>query len=551
MCWKKILLVGIVFLFIPCTSWSAFQDKTTQLGLTVYNDITAWADYDNDGWVDLFNAGTLWRNNDGNNFTQVASVDHGVFGDYDNDGYLDTFKSSLKQLFRNAGGTGSFVGQSLPSLPTSVSHGSCWGDWNNDGYIDLYVGGYETWEFPSWPDFTLINNGDGSFHVGWVQTDLTLYNNRARGVASCDWDQDGDLDVYVSNYRLYPNKLWRNNGSGNIGDNDVAGTHNAQAGSGHSIGAAWGDFDNDGLFDLFAGNFAHAGQPQSRFLRNRGEMNDFAFEDMGTCGVWYQESYAVPAAGDYDNDGDLDLFFTTVYDIASFGIENDPVLFRNDGNWTFTNVTSQEGLANLNSTMQAAWADYNNDGDLDLVTGGRLFINMGNSNHWLKVKLIGDGISVNKAAIGAQVRIDVPGLGTLTRQMEGGTGENNQNDLTLHFGLGSYSDPVELEIRWPDGGIQNLTTETDRFISVTKLPGDCTSDGKVDMNDLDLMSDDWLASDGNDYTFATDDPSLVAQYAFENNVNDNTSNNNHGTVVGTTSYGPGAIAFTVIFSETS
>ena len=116
----------------------------------------------------------------------------------------------------------------------------------------------------------------------------------------------------------------------------------------------------------------------------------------------------------------------------------------------------------------AAWGDYDNDGDLDLLSGGRLFRNPGNSNHWLKVRLEGGG-RVNRAAIGTQVRIRLGGR-ILTRQVEGATGEGNQNDLTLHFGLGGHNDRVELEIRWPDGSTQKLNTPVDQCIAVKRTP---------------------------------------------------------------------------------
>ena len=222
------------------------------------------------------------------------------------------------------------------------------------------------------------------------------------------------------------------------------------SGGAHTIGSAWGDMDNDGFLDLFVGNFSHSGQETAQFLRNPGAGGG-AFQLMDTLdgGDW-QESYASPAMGDYDNDGDLDLFFTAVY-----GGDNSR-LYRNDGNWNFTNVTAAMGLDGL-GTYQAGWADVDNDGDLDLVTAGRLFINdsQSNGNHWLKVHLEGDGETINSSAIGAQVRVYANGE-ILTRQVEVGTGAGNQNDLTLHFGLGSHSGPVNVEILWPEGTIETI-----------------------------------------------------------------------------------------------
>ena len=127
-------------------------------------------------------------------------------------------------------------------------------------------------------------------------------------------------------------------------------------------------------------------------------------------------------------------------------------------------------LAHLGPTYQAAWADFNNDGHLDLVTAGRLFVNQGSTNHWLKVRLNGDGHAVNQSAIGAQVRIRVKNQ-VLTRQVEAGTGQGNQNDLTLHFGLGQRSEPVDLEIFWPNRVVQTVPqVKPDQVIAVRFKP---------------------------------------------------------------------------------
>jgi len=174
----------------------------------------------------------------------------------------------------------------------------------------------------------------------------------------------------------------------------------------------------------------------------------------------WQESYASPALGDVDNDGWLDLYFTTVYP------GDKSVLYRNLGQWKFEEIKGGAGLS-LPQTYQAAWADFNNDGHLDLITGGRLFRNPGGSNHWLKVRLEGAG-KVNRAAIGTQVRLRL-GKHTLTRQVEGATGQGNQNDLTLHFGLGTHKEPIRLEIRWPDGARQEVDTPVNRTVVIKRV----------------------------------------------------------------------------------
>lgn len=428
-----------------------FVDATERLGLKLDTNAACWADLNRDGWPDLVAGGGIWINQKGVKFEKVGEAMNCVAADFDNDGFNDLFSWSSLKLYRNVDGK-SFIEHPLPILPKCISRGAAWADFDGNGFVDLYVGGFED-GFPgtNTTSFTLLND-KGTFRVTNENAAF-----RTRGVTTSDYDQDGDQDVYVSNYRLQPNRLLIGDGKG--GFVDEAATRNAVAtspgfGGGHSIGAAWGDFDADGRIDLFAGNFAHVDsrgdQPKSRFLRSQGPDKAWAFEDKGTCGVFYQESYATPSAADYDNDGHLDLFFTTVYADASFGKKNFPVLFRGNGAFAFIDETSAARLANLPPTYQAAWADFDRDGDLDLASGGKLFANQGApGRNWLGVRLEGSR-KVNRSAVGAQVRLLYRGR-TLTRQVEAGTGEGNQNDLTLHFGLGTGRGPVNLEITWPGG----------------------------------------------------------------------------------------------------
>jgi hypothetical protein len=429
----------------------------------------AFADFNNDGLVDVLTDG-LWRNDGNGSFTEVVDgLAHGIWADFDNDGFLDIFAYGGRRLFRNINGESfqDVSGSMLPAFPMSETRGAVWGDFDGDAFVDLYVGGYEIWPNPYQPDVILMNEGGESFRTAWTQSGDV---DPARGITAVDFDEDGDIDVYVSNYRLEQNQLWTNNGSGGFSNTapsrGVEGTDDGFTWSyGHTIGSAFGDLDSDGHIDLFVGNFSHpdAFQDRPRFYRNRGPSFGWSFEDRSAdAQLGWKESFASPSLGDMDNDGDLDLHFTAVY------VGDRPVLYENNGDFRFKNVSSTigSGLVRAN-TYQSAWADIDNDGDLDLLTGGSIHANTGNANGWLKVRLHGDGIVVNRAAIGAQARVSVNGS-TMARFVGGGMGEGNQNDLTLHFGLGSFDgDEVPLEVFWPDGTLETTTVAPNQTIEFT------------------------------------------------------------------------------------
>lgn len=454
----------------PCLA-QRFVDRSAELGLTIGSGPVSWGDVNGDGWPDLYAGGAVWINQGGTTFTRCEAAGGGLMADLDNDGVGDLVSFEPIGVFRGRreGDVIKFEPVALPELPRTVSLGAAVGDFDGDGLLDIFLGGFEDWEKQiTYPSLLLLSEkgkGGKGFTLAKVCQEY-----RARGVTACDFDEDGDLDIYVSNYRLAPNVLWINDGQAKF--TNEAAKYNVVATSagfegGHSIGACWGDFDGDGHLDLFAGSFAHVDsrgdQPKSRFLRNLGATKAWAFEDLHECGVWYQESYASPACADFDNDGALDLFFTTVYGDASFGKKNYPVLYRNEtkgGVWSFKDVTEGWGLEHLPATYQTAWADVDQDGRMDVVTAGKLYMNVGKpeagGGHWLELRLIGDGVKVNGGAVGAQARIKLPDGRVITRQVEVGTGQGSSSSPILHFGLGAFAGPATVVIRWPDGSTRTL-----------------------------------------------------------------------------------------------
>jgi hypothetical protein len=231
---------------MPAQAQPVFRDATTELGLALGGDGACWVDIDQDRDPDLCAGGAVWRNEGGRSFVKVADVGAVVAADFDNDGFPDLYSWNQRTLWKNMGGK-SFEAFALPEMAASVSRGACWGDIDGDGFVDLYVGGYEDWEKQiTYPSFLLRNLKGKGFEVVWTKADF-----RTRGVTACDFDRDGDIDVYVSNYRLQPNNLMVNEG-GKLSDRAAEyGVVATSAGfdGGHSIGAAWGDFDNDGNID--------------------------------------------------------------------------------------------------------------------------------------------------------------------------------------------------------------------------------------------------------------------------------------------------------------
>ncbi|MBM3315142.1 VCBS repeat-containing protein, partial [candidate division WOR-3 bacterium] len=320
-------------------SGACFTDVTEAAGLAERRESrVAWGDYDNDGYDDLLLSGcVLFRNDSGRRFVNVtdsagltgASGRGGVWADYDNDGWLDFWMSAgsgLDRLWHND--KGRFhdatveAGTPADSLPTE---GAAWADFDNDGWVDLYCANYENWELHSYFPDRLWRNVGGRF-IDWTDsgavrppygTDLA-----GRGVNWGDYDDDGLQDCFVSNYRLCENFLWHNNGdrtfenlAGQMGvsGDEVSGWY------GHTIGSEWADCDNDGDLDLFTADLAHPRyiefSNRSRLYENLGPGRTPRFVDRrAVSGIRFEETHSDPAWADVDNDGDLDLYVTSIYE---------------------------------------------------------------------------------------------------------------------------------------------------------------------------------------------------------------------------------------------
>ena len=450
---KSLLLAG--WLAVPTIAGPLFTRITTGPVAIDGGDSSgaAWGDIDNDGLPELFvgNGSTknfLYHNDGSGKFTKMTNAptrDNGFggsWGDYNNDGWLDLFvgNSGSTYLYRNNGdGTFTKVTPFAASAGATSWSGS-WADYDRDGWIDLYIsnGGGAN-------DFLLHNNRNGSFSK--ITTGQIVRDGGASiGAAWQDYDGDGWPDLFVAN-NGGKNFLYHNLG-GESFVRIIAGAIASDAQS--SIVPDWGDYDNDGWPDLAVGVLGRC-----LLYRNLGN-GTFAKQTNGPLVLSSQNSELVQWA-DYDNDGYLDLFS------ANANGQNNG-LFHNNGDGTFTKVTTESPANDGGNSAGGAWGDYDNDGFMDLFVanwqGSRpnfLYHNNGNSNHWIKVKCV--GTTSNRAGIGTKVRILATVGGKAMwqlREISGGIGFG-QSPLLAHFGLGNAATAETIRIEWPSGVVQTLT----------------------------------------------------------------------------------------------
>ena len=489
------LLLSLAALTLPPVSGLHAAEHFTRVTASPWSDLGnsrggAWGDYDGDGFIDLFvpqigpNAGSashfLYHNNRDGTFSRittgavaavVSAGRGGVWGDYDNDGYLDLVLVNANQtnyLF-HTNGDGSFT-----AVPSSVSsdiadsRGVTWVDYDNDGYVDLFRTAFDQ------PRRLYQNNHNGTFTRITQGAFLTVPGTYV-GVAWGDYNNDGRPDLFLPQADEdagLPSCLYRNDGGGTF---TRVGAGTTLDGNFNSGGAAWGDYDNDGDLDLFVACLyaPTRGSRPNLFYRNNGDGTFTSLTSLPANDPEYQGGASTGCKwGDYDNDGWLDLF------VANRSGQND-FLYHNNGNGTFTKITNSIAVNDGADSESTAWGDYDNDGFLDLFVGNYagtnfLYHNNGNDNHWLEFRLI--GTRSNRAAIGAKVRVHATINGQSSWQMRevpGGDGRNGQNSLFVHVGLGNAANADIVRIEWPSGTVQELSNvESGKFHTVTEPGGE-------------------------------------------------------------------------------
>lgn len=480
-------------------------------------------DYDRDGFLDLFGTrggvvglgaevrglpSALYRNGGNWRFretTQDARLtaapyySHGAAtADYDSDGFPDLLVTGYGGflLYRNLGdGTFLECGESTRLRDRSWSTGAGWGDLNGDGHPDLFVVHYVDWrpeenptcesadgknrevcsprKFGGLPDMLYLSSGGGTFRDATSESGIRD-DGKGLGVLLADIDLDGDLDIYVANDTT-PNFLYVNDGSGRFTEEGLlsATALDDQGAPNGSMGVDLGDYNLDGLPDLWVANFENE---SFALYRNQGNLlfthmsRPLGIADVGGVYVGWGTAFA-----DLDRDGDEDVISSNGHVMrfpVNAPVRQTPLLFENRRDQGFVDVARNAGeyLASAHEGRGLAVGDIDSDGDLDVAISrvNEPAVLLSNESHvphhWLGLRLVGTVSS--RDAVGTIVHLR-SAAGTQIRQVKGGGSYLSSSDQVLFFGLGTDQRVEEIAIRWPSGRLQSIRdVEPDRLITV-------------------------------------------------------------------------------------
>ncbi len=477
---QKNSLIGLLFLcaevFITSTAKGqpAYVDVASQKGIAVnYTSIDNWGsgvsffDFDEDGWDDitvpLENGFVLFFKNQGGTFVQLPSTIYNqgqtkqaLWVDYDNDGDMDlavSVRGGRHKLYQNDGNfqfTDVSAAVGLNQI-NSGNYGLAFGDYDHDGRLDLYVCNYEvtgTNATPHLQNQLYHNNGDGTF------TNVTFQAGVGDGFQASfqgnwfDYDDDGWLDLYIINDRTpFKNSLYKNLGNGTFSEVGLL-TGSALSGQ-DPMSNSVADFDNDGDFDIYMSNTGSS-TSQGRLLVNNG---NGTFSEMGAAygvniGHWSWGALWV----DHNNNGFQDLYVTTATGAMLPQVTN--FFYVNQNGTHFTNGNALLSGNNIMRSYALARGDYNNDGFYDMIQLNhapenlRLWENVGNTNHFVKITL--HGTVSNRMAVGSKIKVYAGGK-TYTQFTHCGENYVSQNSQHHLFGLGQDNFVDSVVISFPSG----------------------------------------------------------------------------------------------------
>ena len=498
--------MGLDFSYVNGAAGNSLMVETTGGG-------SGWLDYDRDGQMDAYLCqggdptrgpepdqlnDSLFRQLDKGRFIplieSVGIVEHGYsqgvsVGDFDGDGFDDVYVTNVgkNSLWKNMG-DGSFLEVTNTALVGDGERWSstaAWADIDLDGDLDLYVCNYTQYDrfhphpcldkfgkpaichpkhVDAWPDACYFNNGDGTFDEQSQSRSLFGKGNKGLGVAVADFNRDGYPDIYIANDTT-ANFLFKNDGNGQF--EEVAGSLGCSVDRAGSFQASMGlgifDYNQDGFLDIYSTHYAEESNTLYRNLGEKGFQDSTAIVDLHTPTVPWLGFGTIMA--DFDCDSRADIFIAQGHvnnTKAYLGKQKMPAgLFAFDGDY-FHEVTQGGGdyFGKKFIGRGVSACDFDLDGDLDLLVSHQndkasLLRNESQKGHWLKLKFT--GIRSNRNGIGVQVTVTA-GPNTYFQEVVGGTSYVSSNEPVLIFGLGDYSEACKIEVRWPTGEKQVLTS---------------------------------------------------------------------------------------------
>jgi hypothetical protein len=495
---------GIDFKHTDGSSGRYYVVETVSAGLALF-------DYDNDGDVDIYflNGAPLrgskfdkpptnamyrndgnWKFTDVTQTTSLGDIGYGLgvaVADYDNDGDQDVYLNNYgpNVLYRN-NGDGTFTDVTAAAGVANgyqVGAGTNFLDMDKDGDLDLFVGNYLDFSYEGHttkttrgvpvyanprfykpvPDNLFRNNGDGTFTDVTKASGITQHAGWAMGTVCCDFDNDGDTDIFIAN-DVAENFLFVNDGTGRFEELALlSGTAYDLSGSSQgSMGVDCGDYDNDGQMDFYMTSFQTQLTSLYRNIGN-GLFAEMSLATGAAVGTHPNVTWGNSLV-DFDNDGDRDIFIACghlqdrieQFDDTSTYFEKN-ILLMNTGDGKFVDVSKQSGdgmLVEL-SSRGAGFDDLDNDGDIDVVILNSrreptiLRNDSPGQGHWIQVRI--QGRKTNRDGVGARVKLQAGDL-TLVDEVHSGRGYQSHYGTRLHFGLGARNKVDRIEVRWIGGG---------------------------------------------------------------------------------------------------
>jgi hypothetical protein len=472
------------FCFSLTNAQILFEDKAFDLGINITGTAStqlggvSFYDYDNDGWDDLTFASKenfpvrFFKNNSGTFVEEMFNItipNHSkqvLWVDYDNDGDNDLFVTRVdasNKLYNNDGNFNFTDVSGIAGFPSTIlfTYGASFGDYDNDGDLDLFLSNKDDAKII--PNQLYRNNGNGTFTDVSFTAGISSVGHLSFCSAFFDYDNDGFLDIYISNDRFAnTNILYKNNGNGTFTDVSTASGAGVAA---NAMSTTIDDYNYDGFLDIYVTNTIEG----NHLLKNNG---DGTFTDLATpTGTIFNSIGWGANFFDADNDTDLDLYVSSMINDPNSGLLTTGFYQCNTG-YSYV-ISSTAGFVNdTNTSFSNAIGDINNDGYQDFIVANQapenhsLWRNTGGTNNWIKVKL--DGILSNKAGIGSRIKATINGH-EMYRYVLCGEAFLGQNSATEIFGIGTDTTIDMLEVFWSSGITDTYTNLTsNQLLTVTE-----------------------------------------------------------------------------------